>query len=61
MIEVIPNRLRKTLIDWLYSLPIWVRENIYAVSIVVYSYMTITGRLYIRSCQTQTSWQIDIM
>lgn len=36
VIEVLPNRLRETLVDWLYSLPIWVRENICAVSIDLY-------------------------
>ncbi len=32
MIEVLPNRLKDTLVKWLYTLPIWVRENIKVVS-----------------------------
>ena len=36
VIEVLPNRLRKTLLDWLYSLPTWARENVCAVSIDLY-------------------------
>lgn len=33
VIEVLPDRLKETLVKWLYSLPIWVRENICVVSI----------------------------
>ncbi len=32
VIEVLPNRRKSTLIEWLYTLPIWVRENIKVVS-----------------------------
>jgi transposase len=32
VIEVLPNRLKDTLVDWLYTLPIWVREEIKVVS-----------------------------
>jgi transposase len=32
VIEVLPNRLKETLVNWLYSLPVWVRENICVVS-----------------------------
>jgi len=32
VIEVLPNRLKETLVNWLYSLPIRVRENICVVS-----------------------------
>jgi transposase len=33
VIEVLPDRLKETLVNWLYSLPVWVRENICVVSI----------------------------
>jgi len=32
VIEVLPNRLKSTLVNWLYTLPMWVRENISVVS-----------------------------
>jgi len=32
VIEVLPDRLKETLTSWLYSLPVWVRENICVVS-----------------------------
>jgi transposase len=32
VIEVLPDRLKETLVKWLYSLPIWARENICVVS-----------------------------
>jgi transposase len=32
VIEVLPDRLKDTLVNWLYTLPIWVRENIKVVS-----------------------------
>lgn len=32
VIEVLPDRLKETLMNWLYSLPIWARENVCVVS-----------------------------
>lgn len=32
VIEVLPDRLKETLIQWLYAFPVWVRENISVVS-----------------------------
>jgi transposase len=32
VIEVLPDRLKETLIQWLYTLPVWVRDNISVVS-----------------------------
>ena len=32
VIEVLPNRLKETLVKWLHSLPVWVRESICVVS-----------------------------
>jgi len=32
VIEVLPDRLKDTLINWLYTLPIWMREDIKVVS-----------------------------
>ena len=32
VIEVLPDRLKETLIQWLYRLPVWVRKNISVVS-----------------------------